>query len=199
MGQLMKIRNCLVAAAVAGLMAGCAVVPPEAPKKDLTEPEMARLTDPNPFANYAPAMVSSAEFPLTVNWQDAHKDLVAEATRPEALAAFLKSDAAAAELLAGVKEAYRTEPIVMIRIAAVSQLVMCPRSSVAPSGRATWTAALLAAAREAPDAYRAMLFLDQLRWCGRAEDAAAVREIGKASGHRAVEEFAEQVAKEIAP
>ena len=36
-------------------LSGC-VTPGEAPKKELTEPEMVQLTDPNPFANYAPAM-----------------------------------------------------------------------------------------------------------------------------------------------
>ena len=194
----MELKNLFAGVLVAGLMAGCATAPDAtAPKKELTEPEMVQLTDPNPFANYAPAMVSSAEFPLTVNWQDAHKAEVAEATKPETLAKFLESDLTAGKLLAEVKEAYKTEPIVMMQIASISQLVMCPKCPKAPKNRAKWTTALLAAAKDAPDTYRQMFFLDQLRWCGYADEADAVRAIGKASKDKAVQDFAEQVAKEI--
>lgn len=195
----MELKKFFAGMLVAGLMAGCATAPEAtAPKKDLTEPEMVQLKDPNPFANYGPAMQSSAEFPLTVNWQDDHKAEVAEATKPETLAKFLESDLSAGKLLAEVKEAYKTDPIVMMQIASISQLVMCPKCPKAPKNRAKWTAALLAAAKDAPDAYRKMFFLDQLRWCGHADEASAVRKIGKASKDKAVVDFAEQVAKEIA-
>ena len=195
----MELKKFFAGMLVAGLMAGCATAPEAtAPKKDLTEPEMVQLKDPNPFANYGPAMQSSAEFPLTVNWQDDHKAEVAEATKPETLAKFLESDLSAGKLLAEVKEAYKTDPIVMMQIASISQLVMCPKCPKAPKNRAKWTAALLAAAKDAPDAYRKMFFLDQLRWCGHADEADAVRAIGKASKDKAVKDFAEQVAKEIA-
>lgn len=195
----MELKKFFAGMLVAGLMAGCATAPEAtAPKKDLTEPEMVQLKDPNPFANYGPAMQSSAEFPLTVNWQDDHKAEVAEATKPETLAKFLESDLSAGKLLAEVKEAYKTDPIVMMQIASISQQVMCPTCPKAPKNRAKWTAALLAAAKDAPDAYRKMFFLDQLRWCGHADEASAVRKIGKASKDKAVVDFAEQVAKEIA-
>ena len=195
----MELKKFFAGMLVAGLMAGCATAPEAtAPKKDLTEPEMVQLKDPNPFANYGPAMQSSAEFPLTVNWQDDHKAEVAEATKPETLAKFLESDLSAGKLLAEVKEAYKTDPIVMMQIASISQQVMCPTCPKAPKNRAKWTAALLAAAKDAPDSYRKMFFLDQLRWCGHADEASAVRKIGKASKDKAVKDFAEQVAKEIA-
>lgn len=196
----MELKNLFAVAVVAGLMAGCATAPEAAPKqekKELTEPEMVQLTDPNPFANYGPAMQSSKEFPLTVNWQDAHKAEVAEATKPETLAKFLESDLSAGKLLAEVKEAYKTEPIVMMQIASISQMVMCPKCPKAPKLRAKWTTALLVAAKDAPDSYRALFYLDQLRWCGHADEADAVRKIGKASKDKAVKDFAEQVALEI--
>ena len=194
----MELKKFFAGMLVAGLMAGCATAPEAtAPKKDLTEPEMVQLKDPNPFANYGPAMQSSAEFPLTVNWQDDHKAEVAEATKPETLAKFLESDLSAGKLLAEVKEAYKTDPIVMMQIASISQQVMCPTCPKAPKNRAKWTAALLAAAKDAPDSYRKMFFLDQLRWCGHADEASAVRKIGKASKDKAVVDFAEQVALEI--
>ena len=195
----MELKNLFAGVLVAGLMAGCATAPDAtAPKKELTEPEMVQLTDPNPFANYAPAMVSSAEFPLTVNWQDAHKAEVAEATKPETLAKFLESDLTAGKLLAEVKEAYKTEPIVMMQIASISQLVMCPKCPKAPKNRAKWTAALLAAAKDAPDTYRQMFFLDQLRWCGKPAQADRVLQVGRKSGSRAVNDFAMMVAVELA-
>ncbi|MGN0855481.1 MAG: hypothetical protein ACI4R9_08180 [Kiritimatiellia bacterium] len=188
----MKRTSLSVIVCALGLWAGAA------PEQDANDPVTFRLEDPNPFANYEPAMRSSAEFPLAVNWQAAHRAEVAEATKPATLAGFLASDAAAGELLAKVKEAYTTDPLVMTQIGAISQMVMCPKCPKAPHNRAKWTAALLAAAKGAPDAYRRMFFLDQLRWCGHADEADAVRAIGKAAGDQAVAEFAEMVATEIA-
>ncbi len=197
----MKLTNLFAVTLAAGLLAGCATVsePTVKPDPAVVDPVAADAgaTDQNPYANYAPASKSTAEFPLAVVWQDTHKAEVAEGTKPEALAAFIKDDAAAAKLLAGVKEAYAADPLVMMQIAGVSQLVMTPGCPKAAAGRVVWVKALLKAAKEAPDAYRALIFLDQLRWCGRAADADAIRAIGKASKEKSVAEFADWVVREI--
>ena len=53
------------------------------------------------------------------------------------------------------------------------------------------------AAADAPDAYRAMFFLDQLRWCGNPSDAAKVKALGGKSGEKSVKDFAAMVAAEL--
>ena len=172
----MKRRMLWGVALAVGLMAGCATDKVEEPPT--FEPTVAAGDkDPNPFADYGAGMANTKEFPLAVNWQDAHKAEVAAATEPEALRRFLASDEAARALLAEVKEAYTTDPIVMIQIGAVSQLVMCPRCPDAPKLRALWTDALLKRIGFSQNVYHVMFCLDQLRWCGRPEDAKALRKL----------------------
>ena len=214
---MMEFRNLLVGLVAAGMLAGCASLgggtpaSPHSPKKDLTEPEMVQLADPNPFANYGPAMQSSAEFPLTVNWQDAHKAEIAAATSPETLLRLLRKNNGKG-LLDELRAPYHTDPIVMQQIAAMSQVVMDPATPNAANLRACWTGALiekicLARAVDSDSkrsAYHALLCLDQLRWCARPEDAKALREIakwwnnGNADDTRHVREFAAQVEREVA-
>lgn len=195
----MKLNSLFAVVLSVSLSAGAALGQDNAAAKpDPIDPVKVQLKDPNPFANYGPAMQSSAAFPLTVNWQDAHRAEVAEATKHATLAKFLESDLTAGKLLAEVKEAYKTDPIVMMQIGAISQMVMCTKCPKAPHNRAKWTQALLTAAKDTPDTYRKLFFLDQLRWCGHKDDAAAVREIGKSAKDKAVSDFAEMVATEIA-
>ena len=194
----MNMKNLLIALALA--LAGCATVAPDAApadKKPLDGPEMARLSDPNPYANYEEGMASDPARPMAYEWQTAHEAEANAATSCEAIAAILESNAAIAELLASVKPGYATDPLVAMKIAAATQMSMCTKCDKAPAARARWTAALLDAAKSAPDAYRKMFFLDQLRWCGRAEDVAAIRAVGDASPDAAVRDFAALVAREI--
>ena len=211
----MEFKNLFVVAVAAGLMAGCASVgdatSPQAPKKELTEPAMVQLKDPNPFANYGPAMQSSDEFPLTVNWQDAHKAEIAAATNPETLLRLLRYDNGNG-LLSELRAPYHTDPIVMQQIAAMTQFVMDPATN-APELRVNWTKTLIARIHAAGtyissfqtcSAYLALFCLDQLRWCARPEDAKELRGIakywtnGNADDTRHVREFAAQVEREIA-
>ena len=215
---MMEFRNLLVGLVAAGMLAGCASLgggtpaSPQSPKKDLTEPEMVQLADPNPFANYGPAMQSSAEFPLTVNWQDAHKAEIAAATSPETLLRLLRKNNGKG-LLDELRAPYHTDPIVMQQIAAMSQVVMDPATPNAANLRACWTKTLIVKIHAAKayissfqtcSAYHALFCLDQLRWCARPEDAKALREIakwwnnGNADDTRHVREFAAQVEREVA-
>ena len=189
-------RNILGVVLAVGLMAGCATNKVEEPPT--FEPTVAAgAKDPNPFADYGAGMANTKEFPLTVNWQDAHKAEVAAATEPEVLRKFLASDEAARALLAEVKEAYTTDPIVRIQIGAVSQLVMRPRCPDAPKLRARWTDALLKQIGFSQNVYHVMFCLDQLRWCGLAKQAAAVRTFGEVASDKAVKDFAAWVAREM--
>ena len=212
---MMEFRNLLVGLVAAGMLAGCASLgggapaSPQSPKKDLTEPEMVQLADPNPFANYGPAMQSSDAFPLTVNWQDAHKAEIAAATSPETLLRLLRKNNGKG-LLDELRAPYHTDPIVMQQIAAMSQFVMDPARNTSEL-RTRWTKALIAKINTGwslnfkdTAAYHALFCLDQLRWCARPEDAKALREIakwwnnGNADDTRHVREFAAQVEREVA-
>ena len=162
--------------------------------------------DPNPYAGYGAAMATDKAFPTAAEWHNANQAALEKATSAETLAAFVEDAAAARALLAKVKPAYATDPMVAAQIAAVSQYVMDaePRwwafwSWFGDSPREIWTAALLEAARTAEDAYRAEYFLDQLRWCGFPEQAEDVCKIGRSSKEKAVREFARVVAKELDP
>jgi len=145
----------------AALLAGCASV-------ELLDLEKTADGEANAYAGYGEAMASKPNDPMAVEWQAAHASDIEKAVAPKALEADLANPGA---LLAQVKDAYATDPLVATRIAAASQYVM---TGAGAAFRVRWTDALLAAAQAAPDAYRAEYFLDQLRWCGRKEQACAV-------------------------
>ena len=162
--------------------------------------------DPNPFADYGAAMKSNKAYPMAVEWHAANRDAIEAETADDKLAAFASDAASAAALLAQVKPAYATDPMVCAQVAAVSQYVMRADPSwwkfwswFSDTPREVWTAALLDAAAARSDSYRTMFFLDQLRWCGFEEQAARVREIGKSSKDKAVKQMANIVAAELNP
>ena len=135
--------------------------------------------------------------PSAVAWQNANDAALEAAMKPQALAAYVQSAAAADALLAEVKPAYATDPMAATRIAAVTQLVMCPKCDKAPAGRAVWTAALIKAAEASTDSYRTMFLLDQLRWCGKPEQADRILAIGAKAKDPGVKEFAAWTVREL--
>ncbi len=140
-----------------------------------------------------PGAAKPTDAPASEKWQAQNKAKLAEATKDEVLAAFVKDAASAAALLAEVKPGFQTCPVKAFQIAAVTQYVMLPGKA----GRALWTEQLLAFAEKAEQPDVKMFYIDQLRWCGLKTQAAKVVEIGKASGKKCVQEFAEQVATEL--
>ena len=166
----------LFAIAFAAALAGCATAPvAETPageaKSAGSEPVLPQLADPNPFANYGAGMASDKDHPMAYEWQSAHGAEIAEATKPETLGKFHASDEAARTLLDGIQDDYSTDPVVMIQIAAVTQLVM-RRDGGRDARRELWTKALLEKVRETGN-----VCLDQLRWCGYPRDAKTLRGI----------------------
>lgn len=134
--------------------------------------EKPSYTDPNPFASYGPAMTSTEKDPLAVNWSQANDAKIAEATDEDVLAAFVADDAAADALLAQLKPAYATDPLVMVQIAAVTQWVMGPEpfflffwKPSPAAGRAVWVASLQHKVAESPDAYIRTFCQQQLDLC----------------------------------
>lgn len=140
-----------------------------------------------------PGAAKATDAPAAEKWQAQNKAKLADATKDEVLAAFVKDAASASALLAEVKPGFQTCPVKAFQIAAVTQYVMLPGKA----GRALWTEQLLAFAEKAEQPDVKMFYIDQLRWCGLKTQAAKVVEIGKASGKKCVQEFAEQVATEL--
>ena len=100
--------------------------------------------------------------PTAVAWQNANEAMIADATNPETLRAFVASDAAADALLAQLKGAYRTDPFVMTQIGGVTQQVLSPK---APACRKTWVAALERRIASSDDDYVKTFCRQQLWLC----------------------------------
>ena len=153
--------------------------------------------DPNPYSDYTLAMKNDPACPMAVPWQAENGKAIETATQVEAMKALVAKPAAVDALLAQVKGAYATDPLVATQIGAISQLMMCRKWAGAPAARDVWTEALLRAAEGTSDAYRKMFFLDQLRWCGKPAQADRIRAIGKTAGDGHVAEFADWVANDV--
>lgn len=84
---------------------------------------VAFAADPNPFANYTAGTASSKENPSLADWHNANRAAIEAETAEAKLAEFAASAESAKALLAKVKPAYATCPMVAVQIAAVSQYV----------------------------------------------------------------------------
>ena len=152
-------RIALIAAAL--LAAGCATEKYGA----FTPKTAAQPSDATAYADYSKAMAHCDGYQMAYEWQRANPKAVEEATRPETLAAFVASPAAADALLAKIGTSYDGDPIALTQIAAVTQLVMCPKCPKAPACRKVWVAALQRARAKATDGYVRTFCDQQLRIC----------------------------------
>ena len=144
------------------LAAGCATEP----KYGAFEPKC-ELGQPNAtaYASYRAAMAHVDGYQMAYEWQRANPQLVAEATKPEVLRAFVETPAAADALLAKIGTSYDGDPVALTQIAAVTQLVMCPKCPKAPACRKVWVAALERARAASDDGYVKTFCDQQLRLC----------------------------------
>lgn len=131
------------------------------------------------------------------DWRAASLEALEGELRPEALIEHVKLPASADRLLAAADVPSGVSPYVASRIAAVTAVVTCPTYAKAPAARMIWSGALLRAATDAKSADARRLFLGQLRWCGRPDQADAVRALAKSTDCKDVAALAERVAKEL--
>ncbi len=162
--------------------------------------------DPNAFANYGAGMASDKQYPMAVEWHNTNRNALETETSEDALASFADSEEAAKAILAKIKTAYATDPMVAVQIAAVSQYVMTAEPSwwefwnwFSDSPREIWTKALLEAVASATDTYVAQLCVDQLRWCAYPEQAADLCAIGKKAKCKALKQMIRMAVSEINP
>ena len=126
MEKLVRVSS--LASLVLLLAAGCA-----AQKYGEFEPKC-ELGQPNAtaYASYGAAMAHVDGYQMAYEWQRANPKLVADATKPEVLKAFVETPAAADALLAKIGTSYDGDPVALTQIAAVTQLVMCPKCGREP-------------------------------------------------------------------
>ena len=127
-------------------------------------------------------------------WQVGHAAELARAVADESLDAALASDAAADALLAEVAGAYDTDPLAATKIAAVTARAMEPGAG---AKRRVWAGALLKAALAATDGYRAVFFLEQLRWCRFREQLPEIDGLASKATAEGVASFAAMLAREL--
>ena len=144
------------------LVAGCTTEQ----KYGAFEPKC-ELGQPNAtaYASYGRAMAHVDGYQMAYEWQRANPKLVEEATKPEVLKTFVASPAAADALLAKIGTSYDGDPVALTQIAAVTQLVMCPKCPKAPACRKVWVAALERARAASDDGYVKTFCDQQLRLC----------------------------------
>ncbi len=168
-----------------------APTPVEAKKPEVKKPEAPKdqkIMDIRPDAAAKTGATS-------VEWENKNDAALKATVNDAAIAELLKGGAAAAaKLLAEVKPDFQTDPMKACLIAGVSQSVMCRQN--APY-RSLWTKALLDAAAKAKTPDVVGYCLDQLRWCGTADQADAVLKIADAQSDAEVKKFAKMVAAEI--
>ena len=142
--------------------AGCATEP----KYGAFEPKC-ELGQPNAtaYASYGAAMAHVEGYQMAYEWQRANPKLVEEATKPEVLKTFVETPAAADALLTKIGTSYDGDPVALTQIAAVTQLVMCPKCPKAPACRKVWVAALERARAASDDGYVKTFCDQQLRLC----------------------------------
>ena len=122
-------------------------------------------SNPDAYSKYGPAMAHADGYQMAYEWQRENPKLVEDATKPETLAGFVASDAAADALLAKIGTTYAGDPLVLTQISAVTQFVMCPKCPKAPARRKLWTAALERAREGTDDGYVRTFCDQQLRLC----------------------------------
>ena len=152
--KLVRVSH-LASLALVALVAGCATQ---------KSGELAPSTV-TAFATYESAMKHYDGYEMAYEWQQRNPKLVAEATKKSTLAAFVASDEAADALLAKIGTAYDGDPVALTQIAAVTQLVMCPKCPKAPACRKRWVAALERARAATDDGYVRTFCDQQLRLC----------------------------------
>ena len=155
------VRVSSLASFILLLAAGCATQ-----KYGEFEPKC-ELGQPNAtaYASYGDAMAHVDGYQMAYEWQRANPKLVEEATKPEVLKTFVETPAAADALLAKIGTSYDGDPVALTQIAAVTQLVMCPKCPKAPACRKVWVAALERARAASDDGYVKTFCNQQLRLC----------------------------------
>ena len=156
------VRFTSLASLVLVLAAGCATEQKYGefePKGELGQPNATA------YASYGAAMAHVDGYQMAYEWQRANPKLVEEATKPDVLRKFVETPAAADALLAKIGTSYDGDPVALTQIAAVTQLVMCPKCPKAPACRKVWVAALERARAASDDGYVKTFCDQQLRLC----------------------------------
>lgn len=162
------------------------------------------LTAPKDAYDIKPEVAKPTEALSSVEWETKNDVVLKTATADDVIAAFVTDAESAAALLAQVKGAYDTDPLVACQVAAVTQWVMIedhwywlcfdgPRVA----GRKVWVSSLIKTVKESKDDYVRVFCLDQLRWCACPSAATRIAEAVGSDASKAVRDFAAVVVREL--
>ena len=181
------MKKIFTAALLAIVAAGCTTTTP-APEASAAKPKKDAY-DIRP-------QDKGSKYPTSQAWQADNREKLDKETSAAACAEVLSCAKKADKLLGAVKTGYQTCPMAAEKIAAVTQYVMTPAGA---AKRDLWADALFTHAQAADKSDVACWYLDQLRWCGRADQAEAVRSWGASHKcKKCVGAFSVMVADELA-
>ena len=122
--------------------------------------------------DYSKSAAKSAKHVSAADWQQKNAAVIAAATDEAVLAAFVEDAASAKALLDKLEGAYRSDPIVMTQVAAVTHWVMSSEpfflwfwEPSPAAGRKVWVAALKAKIDTTRDEYVRTFCRQQLDLC----------------------------------
>ena len=150
-----------------------------------------------------PEAAKPADAPSSVDWENKNDAALKAATSDAVLAEIVADDDNAEKLLAKLKGAYLTDPLVAFQVAAVTQWTMasdpwyCLFWGEHALGRKVWVKCLFEQIDRTDDEYVKTFCLDQLRWCGTPCCARCIAEIAAQEKSKAVRDFAEVVVREL--
>lgn len=133
--------------------------------------------------------------PIATTWIKANEQAVAEATKPETIAACVATKAAAAKLLALAKTGYQTDALAALQMSAATQYVMA--SPAREKERRIWTEALIDAATKAHEVQLIMFYVDLFRWCGYPDQLDAMVSGANHVNDLHLEKFLRQLGREV--
>ena len=142
--------------------------------------------------------------PRATTWQAQNAEALAAATSDAEVLSYLACPCGGYGILSRIRPAYATDPLDAERISAITQYVMVDAGSSwwqfwrehRDGLRRRWTQALLRRASAAADEYVVIFCLDQLRWCGYADQDADLAALEAKSSPR-VREFLGMLRREL--
>lgn len=159
--------------------------------------------DPNPYAGYDEAMASVSNDPMAVEWHAANRKTLEFVNDAWCRTVFAGGRDELLGYVDKVKGAYLSDPLLLVRIAALTQYAMTAKPAWWTFGfgdvkeRRIWTELLIEKAASASDPYVKMFLIDQLRWCAYSDQACRIRKIADASNDKGVKSIAEIAILEV--
>ena len=162
------------------------------------------FVDPNEFGDYKVAMASCPGLPMAVEWQNSNNVELVAINDKWCKGVFAKGPCAIESYLEKIEGAYKSDAMVLTKIAALTQYAMTAKAPWWSFGigrseeRLMWTKALIKKACSSRDDYVKIFIVDQLRWCAYPDQVDEIKEIAANSSDKGLKENISIAVREIA-